>query len=77
MIFSILMLTSVHSDLLVSLSKEDIVLKILKQETQTRCADNFGTITRFVDDFEMKLWDQQRAINKDENLSNLCIEYWQ
>ena len=55
MIFSNLIFLSVHSNLLVSLSKEDIVLETMKLEKQTRCADNFGTITGFNDDFEMKL----------------------
>ena len=55
MIFSNLIFLSVHSNLLVSLSKEDIVLETLKLERETRCADNFGTITDFNDDFEMKL----------------------
>ena len=55
MIFSNLIFLSVHSDLLVSLSKDDIVIETLKQEKQTHCADNFGTITGFHDDFKMKL----------------------
>ena len=54
-IFSNLIFLRVHSNLLVSLSKEDIVLETLKQEKQTRCADNIGAITGFNDDFEMKL----------------------
>ena len=37
MILSILILLSVLSNLLVSLSKEDIVLETLKQETHTLC----------------------------------------
>ena len=41
---------------LVSLSKENAVLEILKQETQTRCADNFITVAHVADDYEMKLW---------------------
>ena len=56
-IFSILIFLSVHSNLLVSLSKENIVLEKMKQETHISSGDNFGTIKRFVHDFEIKLWD--------------------
>ena len=49
MIFSILMLSSDYPNLLVLLNKEDTVLETLKRETQTRCTDNFGTITLFTD----------------------------
>ena len=55
MIFSNLIVLSVHSNLLVLLSKEDIILDTLKQEAYTCCADNFGTIAGFNEDFEMKL----------------------